>query len=127
MSYKFEQAKLKRLLSMYGTEYHFERLKKDEYGDIADPQEIVETFDIIGIYHEVSQGIKMEVGSETRYRTEKQPFILAMYENASMLLVDDILECNNVKYKVIGVHNVHNLNVYGDISLEVVDDGKNNI
>lgn len=122
-AFKFEQAKLKRLLSTYGVNYHFERLERNSFGEVATPRTVSMSFDIVGVYHEQSQRIQVSVSNEVRYRTEKQPFILAEYELASALEVDDVLVYNGVEYRVAGVHNVHNLNVYGDISLEVLDVG----
>lgn len=122
-AYKFERAKLKRLLSTYGIEYHFERLEKNEFGEPIATGDPVKTIDIIGVYHEQSQAVQISTSNGVRYRTEKQPFILAEYGDASQLLADDGLVYNGVRYKVTGVHNVNNLDVYGDISLEVVDVG----
>lgn len=122
-AFKFEQAKLKRLLSTYGVNYRFERLERNEFGEIAIPHVVSESFDIVGVYHEQSQRIQVSVSNDVRYRTEKQPFILAEYNGASKLEADDILHIGGVEYKVSGVHNVHNIGVYGDISLEVVDVG----
>lgn len=122
-AFKFEQAKLKRLLSTYGIKYHFERLERNDFGEVATPRTVSKAFDIVGVYHEQSQRIQISVSNEVRYRTEKQPFILAEYESVSALEVDDVLLYNGVEYRVAGIHNVHNLNVYGDISLEVLDVG----
>lgn len=121
--FKFEQSKLKRLLSTYGIEYHFERLKRNEFGEVAVPRTVSESIDVVGVYHEQSQSTQVAVSNEVRYRTEKRPFILSGYSVASRLAIDDELDINGVKYKVVSVHNVNNIGVYGDIALEVVDSG----
>ena len=122
-AYKFEQAKLKRLLSTYGIEYHFERLEKNEFGEPSVPRTPSKTVDVVGMYHEQSQVVQMSTSNGTRYRTEKRPLILAEYDVASKLVVDDRLVHNGVEYKVVGVRNINDIGVYGDISLEVIDDG----
>lgn len=122
-AFKFEQAKLKRLLSTYGKRYRFERLERNQFGEVATPRVVSSTVEVVGIYHEQSQGVRITTGNEVRYRTEKQPFILARYDVASQLAVDDVLSIGDVGYKVVGVRNVNNIGVYGDISLEVVDVG----
>ena len=122
-AFKFEQAKLKRLLSTYGKRYRFERLERNQFGEVATPRVVSSTVEIVGIYHEQSQSVQITTGNEVRYRTEKQPFILARYDVASQLAVDDVLSIDDVGYKVVGVRNVNNIGVYGDISLEVVDVG----
>lgn len=120
---KFEQAKLKRLLSTYGVKYHFERFERNEFGEIAVPHVVFKSMDIVGVYHEQKQSVQVAVSNEVRYRTEKQPFILAEYDAASQLNIDDSLTINGVNYKVIAVRNIGNYNIYGDIVLEVVDNG----
>lgn len=122
-AYKFEQAKLERLLSTHGIEYKFEKLARSKFGGIAVPRSVSETVTLVGVYHEQSQTMQIAVTNEVRYRTEKQPCILARYADASKLSVDDELIFDGVKYKVVGVRNIANIGVYGDISLEVVDDG----
>lgn len=123
-AFNFEQAKLKRLLSTYGINYRFERLKRNQFGEVMSPRTVSESIDVVGVYHEQSQRIQVSVSNETRYRTEKQPYILAEYGVASQLIIDDELNFNGVRYRVNGVHNVNGINVYGDISLEVIDDGR---
>lgn len=120
---KFEQAKLKRLLSTYGISYQFERPKRNEFGEIIVPHVASKTMDIVGVYHEQSQGAQVIVSNEVRYRTEKRPFILAKYSDVSQLEIDDTLEIGGVKYKVIAVNNVGNMGIYGDVAMEVIDDG----
>ena len=120
---KFEQAKLKRLLSTQGKSYTFERLKRNQFGELVNPPEVARRFVIVGIYHEWAQHVQEHVQSETRYRTEKRPLILSEYSKASQLQVDDRVQFGGVSYKVVAVRNVNALGVYGDISLEVVDSG----
>lgn len=120
---RFEHAKLKRLLSTHGIEYRFDRLSRNGFGEIAVPRSVSKSINVVGVYHEQSQRIQVSVSNEVRYRTEKQPFILAEYQVASQLEIDDELEIGGVLYKVSGVHNVHNMDIYGDISLEGVDVG----
>lgn len=120
---KFEQAKLKRLLSTQGKSYTFERLKRNQFGELVNPPEVAQQFVIVGIYHEWAQHVQEQVQSETRYRTEKRPLILSEYAKASQLQVDDQVEFGGAKYKVVAVRNVNALGIYGDISLEVIDNG----
>lgn len=122
-AYKFERAKLKRLLSTYGVKYHFERMVKNEFGEPNADGEVSKTIGIVGVYHEQNQAVQISTSNGVRYRTEKRPFILAEYGDASQLEADDRLVYGGVVYKVIGVSNVNNMDIYGDVSLEVVDVG----
>lgn len=118
---KFEQAKLKRLLSMHGKLYTFVRPALNEFEEpTATPEK---QFVICGVYHENEMHIRVEAMNETRYRTEKQPLIMCEYERAKVLMVGDRLVINDVNYRVTNVRDVGNIGVYGDVSLEVVDDG----
>lgn len=122
--WKFEQAKLNRMLSRYGVSYTFVRDNLNEFNEPNNGS--IEQFIVMeGIYHENEMHISTNATAkgEVRYRKQKQPLILCDYANAKKLKAGDWVAFGGVKYKVTNVRNVGNIGVYGDVSLEVVDDG----
>lgn len=124
---KFEAFKLKQLLKTNGVNFDIKRKKLNEFNEILDEDpETVTT--IIGVYHEQSTTIKIQSGQTTQYRTKKTPMILCGYtEELNLIKPKDIIHYNNKSYVVQGIVNYMELNIIMDISLEVVDQGGNQL
>nr|DAW81195.1 MAG TPA: hypothetical protein [Caudoviricetes sp.] len=120
---KFETYKVRRELKKSGANFVFYRKGLNQFNEKSDVPIEVANFD--GLYHEQTKYIKLGSESETRLRTEKEPMILCLFSEQSLKIkIDDEVKINDKTYKVTGTTNLNNWNILIDISLEVVDDGK---
>lgn len=123
---QFEAYKLKREIKRSGTEYEFQRMGVNKFGEPSGEYEAVAT--VKGIYHEQNSNVQITTGDTTQVRTEKIPMILCLYEDlydgaTQLVKAEDLLFINGKKFVVQGIVNVQEWNIIGDISLEVVDNG----
>lgn len=121
MNLKFEKNKILRELKKNNKEYEFKRFKLDRFKQQTNEVESVTI--IKGIYHEVNNYISITDKNETLRRTKKQPMVLCLLEDASLIQKDDIVELNNKVYSVNGINDIQEWGIIADISLEVLDDG----
>ncbi|MBR6604645.1 MAG: hypothetical protein IKK92_02035 [Prevotella sp.] len=125
---KFEAYKLRRELKKVGVEYEFKRVGLNKFREPAgDPTVVCK---LTGLYHDYntsgSGAIVLNSTEAVQIRSKKIPMILCLYEDAKTLKLDDFVEINSKKHKVIGVVNIQEWSIVADISLEVVDDGIHN-
>ena len=88
--------------------------------------EPIEVCEILGLYHEQTSNVQTITQDSAVTRTKKIPMILCLTSNETNgLKIDDEVNINDKTYKVTGVVDIFNWNIVSDISLEVVDDGRN--
>lgn len=121
---KFEVYKLNREIKRSGQSYNFYRYDVNDFNErIDDPISICI---IEGIYHEEISNVQTTPVDGGLARTKKIPMILCVLnEDVLNLEMEDFVEINNKMYKVSGVNDISNWGLIADISLEVVDDGRN--
>lgn len=121
---KFEVYKLNREIKRSGHSYNFYRHTINDFNErISEPTSVCI---IKGIYHEEISNVQTTPVDGGLARTKKIPMILCVFdENVSNLEMEDFVEINNKTYKVSGVNDISNWGLIADISLEVVDDGRN--
>lgn len=119
MNIKFEKHKLKLALRKDGKEYIFKTKKKNDYGEYLDEYEEDEKV-ICGIYHENRGYVSKTTNDATKINTKKQPMILCDYEASQKIKQNDEVEIEGKRYVVIEIDNISNLDIYADISLEVI-------
>lgn len=123
---KFEVYKIQRELKRSGQSYTFKRKIENEYGEKTGDDEDVVTTDCL--YHEQTSNVQLVVPDGAITRTKKIPMLLCLTnEDVLGLQVDDYTTINGKTYRVTGVLDVMNWGKISDISLEVVDDGRNPI
>ena len=125
MNIHFEREKVKRNILMHGCQFTFSRVQKDEFEE--DDSELIGVTTISGLFHQsrgyISQSTSMNDGRVIR--TKPQPMILVLIDEYSdLILPDDIVTYNQIKYRVTGKNDLNNLGLAYDISLEMIDDGK---
>lgn len=113
----FLENKLRRQLAMNGRKFDFQQIGEDQYHQ---KNQIVRQYTIDGIFHESTSYIKSADKEGSRLTSKPQPMILTLKSEADKVSKDDILLLNDVKYIVVAKHDVNNLNIACDISLEVV-------
>lgn len=120
----FEVYKLKRELKRSGKSFEFKRRELNEFNERNG--ELVEVTTILGLYHEQNSNIQLMIPEGAITRTKKIPMILCLTdEEISKLEVGDETTINNMTYKVTGIIDIMLWGKISDISLEVVDDGRN--
>lgn len=122
----FLRNKLKRHITWNGQELTFKRYVKNQYEELTD--EVEQEFNLIGLFHDGGGyggmlNVELFERDGGRTTTKFKPMILALYEDANVLDVDDRVTISNETYKVVEVTNVKQLNIAVEISLEV-DNGR---
>lgn len=121
---KFELYKLQRELKRAGVDYTVKRYQVNQYGEPDTTVEPVEVGTLRAIYHEQNGTIQYTVGEGSMARTVKLPMLLCEYTAWTELGMQtgDYVEVNGKHYTVVGITNVQEWSIVGDISLEVFDD-----
>lgn len=121
---KFEAYKLTRELKRSGVSYKFLRRGVNKFKEkIEEPVEVCE---VLGLYHEQNSNVQTITQDGAVTRTKKIPMILCLTSNeVKSLQIDDEVIINGKTYQVTGIVDIFNWNIISDISLEVIDDGRN--
>lgn len=122
MNLKFEKAKMQKELKRSGKEYSFSRMGENEFGEKC--EEHVEVGKLVAIYHETNSYISTTQGEATVYRKLKTPMLLCLYEDTTFLNIGDKTIINGREFRVTGILNVQEWGIIGDVSLEVIDNGR---
>lgn len=119
----FQERKIERLLLGRGKEYTFIRYERNEFGETTD--EIEKEIKFVGYFHisnKANIGSYVQVFNEdaTRREARKQYMILTTYTRflGNEVQLDDIVEIEGRKYKVMAYYNLESLNYGIEISLE---------
>ena len=122
---ELEKAKFKRKLLKEGKSYSFSRVLKNEFGEIINETPVV-VQTASGIFHETQAYITVSTSEGSRQSRMPSPMILCQWEEVSTQVKrDDVITINGMPMKVTAINNVGNIDVYGDISLEVQNNGVN--
>lgn len=123
---KFEAYKIARELKRSGTNYEFYRRGLNKFKEKS--TNLKKVCEIKGLYHEQNSNVQTMIQDGAVTRTKKIPMILCLTSNdVNGLEIDDEIYINNKTYKVTGIVNIFNWNIVSDISLEVIDNGRNPI
>lgn len=114
---KFLRNKVNRQIKLNGQEFTFVRYKEDEYHQISEEEK--EEIYVEGIFHTTNSFVKANTSDASIVRTKSQPMILTLYEQGSLVKINDKVVINEETYKVIDVNNVNSFNEVCDISLEI--------
>lgn len=115
---QFHLGRLRRIIDLQGVEYTFYRKNKDDLGEpIEPPQELIT---LKGVWHESHGYVTTTSGDAATVRSKPQVQILALYGSQGDLSQGDYLILGNTQYLVTGVHDLTNLKLAVDISLEEV-------
>lgn len=117
----YQVSKLKRILRTQKIKYTFNRLPLNSFGEPDKDKQPIK-IEIQGLFHMSSSHQTRTNADSTTIATNPQPMILALYEVAKTIKYGDCVVINNQKYKVVEVMNVNELNLFAEISLEVVKD-----
>lgn len=121
----FFKNRIKRQISWNGQEFIFRRYAKNEYQEI-DYSRLEEEFVFRGIFHDGGGyggmlNITLYERDGARTITKMKPMILALYEDAKGLKMDDVVQISNNTYKVVEKNDVKGMGIAFEISLEIED------
>lgn len=120
----FQKNVLKRNIEWNGKDYIFKRNKRNKFNEIIDGEYESTTYTIKGLFHNsvnVNSYIKVEEGEAARSQSKSVPMIVCLYSPVSSeLRMDDKLLLNDKLYKVNGIDDINEEQVFLDISLEVI-------
>lgn len=127
---QLQSHKIRHLIQRHGVEYGFIRSKKDGFDQpvlddngnpIAD-----EPLSVMGIFHESGSNFSLMTSEAAQVQSKPVPAVLAMWEQGKEVAVNDRLtvppDCG-IWYKVTAVNDIGNVQLFADISLEVIADG----
>lgn len=102
-----------------GSVYPVLRQSKNIYGEkIEEPKEVAQ---IKGIYHNgASNHIEVKTSEAGSIIEKNSPYILTSWKEVENVQLDDQIPINDRYYKITGKTNLGELNILGEISLEVV-------
>ncbi len=111
--------RLIQTITWRGEVYEFYRKDKNEYGEKT--EELQKIAQINGLFHNGSSNyIKIVTADAGMTINKTSPFILMSWGNAEKLQLEDVVEINGNTYKVTGKDNISQLNIAGEVSLEVL-------
>ena len=112
----FLKNKIERQLKCNGLEYTFKRKSLDKFGQETDELVVVKT--IKGLYHETNSYVTKKKSDASITTSKKSPMILALFDDALDIKMNDIVSINNSNYIVNDVLNIQNYSIAVNISLE---------
>lgn len=122
MEWQFPLYVVKQNIKQHGAVYTFQRYKKDERG-----QETTELTTVCGLnalFH-ISKGyVTKTIGDSGFTRSKGQPMLLCVSDDARNIQSGDIVTIKSFLYRVIEKNDLNNEGTVTDISLELVDNGK---
>lgn len=114
--------KVARLISWYGMDYTFKRAILD--GN-REPTGEAESIVVRGIFSEHNSSLLAVIGDAGTVASKPKPQVIALWENGLQVKPEDIAEVpsdSGRAYRVTGVDNVGNLDLFAVIALEVQQD-----
>lgn len=120
---KFQEQKIEMLIKKRGKDFTFTRFNKNEFGEVT--KEIKTTVTFKGVFHisnKANIGSYVQVFNEdaTRREAGKQYAILTTFTRYkdNPVEIDDIVEVEGKKYKVMASYNIDSANYGVEVSLE---------
>lgn len=118
-----ELYKVKREIQMHGEEYTVYKQKTDKYGEtISDIEEIQK---VSGLFHITKGYTTQTVSDGTKIRAKSQPMLMVCMEGSKQIENGMFVIINDNRYNIIDKNNIQEYNMVVDLSLELVQDGRN--
>lgn len=117
----FELSKIKREIQRHGLKYRVVRQVLDEYNE--DTGERIDISEIKGIFHIVKGYSTRKVSDGGIVETKGSPKLLVLFEDSKELRTGDIVSINGSDYAIREINNVDEMNLFCDLSLEVLQYG----
>lgn len=111
--------RLLQSINWHGSTYDFTRYTLNEYKEKSN--EPVKIATVKGLYHNGSSNHTAIRTSDAGMVIDKSaPYILMSWEDAKNLVQEDMVKINDKTFKVTDTNNINELNIVGEVSLEVM-------
>lgn len=118
-----ELYKVKREIQMHGEEYTVYKQKTDKYGETASDIEEIQKFS--GLFHITKGYTTQTVSDGTKVRAKSQPMLMVCMEDSEQIENGMFVMINDNRYNIVDKNNIQEYNMVVDLSLELVQDGRN--
>lgn len=118
-----ELYKIKREIQMHGEEYTVYKQKTDKYGEAT--SDIEEIQKVSGLFHITKGYTTQTVSDGTKIRAKSQPMLMVCMEGSEQIENGMFVMINDNRYNIVDKNNIQEYNMVVDLSLELVQDGRN--
>lgn len=118
-----ELHKVKREIQIHGDEYTVYKQKTDSYGETT--SDIEEIQKVSGLFHITKGYTTQTISDGTKVRAKSQPMLMICIEGSEQIENGMFVMINDNKYNIVDKNNIQEYNMVVDLSLELVQDGRN--
>nr|DAP60052.1 MAG TPA: hypothetical protein [Caudoviricetes sp.] len=118
-----ELYKVKREIQIHGDEYTVYKQKTDSYGETT--SDIEEIQKVSGLFHITKGYTAQTISDGTKIKAKAQPMLMVCMEDSEQIENGMFVIINNNRYNIIDKNNIQEYNIVVDLSLELVQDGRN--
>ena len=104
-----------------GQMYTFNRRELNEFNEQS--SEPIQVTKLKGLFHNGSSNhLTVSISDGAQTPQKDTPYIMAAWDRAKVLKINDEVTINNRNYKVTSIGNINEYNIVAEISLEVILD-----
>lgn len=118
-----ELYKVKREIQIHGDKYTVYKQKTDKYGE--NTSDIEEIQKVSGLFHITKGYTTQTISDGTKVRAKSQPMLMICIEGSEQIENGMFVMINDNKYNIVDKNNIQEYNMVVDLSLELVQDGRN--
>lgn len=118
-----ELHKVKREIQIYGDEYTVYKQKTDSYGETT--SDIEEIQKVSGLFHITKGYTAQTISDGTRIKAKAQQMLMVCMEDSKQIENGMFIVVNNNRYNIVDKNNIQEYNIVVDLSLELVQNGRN--
>nr|DAH54929.1 MAG TPA: hypothetical protein [Caudoviricetes sp.] len=115
--------KVKREIQIHGDEYTVYKQKTDSYGETT--SDIEEIQKVSGLFHITKGYTAQTISDGTKIKAKAQPMLMVCMEDSEQIENGMFIVINNNRYNIVDKNNIQEYNMVVDLSLELVQDGRN--
>ena len=108
---------------MHGEEYTVYKQKTDKYGETT--SDIEEIQKVSGLFHITKGYTTQTISDGTKVRAKSQPMLMICMEGSEQIENGMFVIINDNRYNIVDKNNIQEYNMVVDLSLELVQDGRN--
>lgn len=118
-----ELHKVKREIQIHGDKYTVYKQKTDRYGETT--SDIEEIQKVSGLFHITKGYTAQTISDGTKIKAKAQPMLMVCMEDSEQIENGMFVIINNSRYNIVDKNNIQEYNMVVDLSLELVQDGRN--
>lgn len=118
-----ELYKVKREIQLHGEEYTVYKQKTDKYRETT--SDIEEIQKVSGLFHITKGYTTQTISDGTKIRAKSQPMLMVCMEGSEQIENGMFVVINENRYNIVDKNNIQEYNMVVDLSLELVQNGRN--